>query len=275
MRRVVFLFVVGLLFAPLADPVYAAAPGYILITGRDLARPILLDDLSENFDLYQSPLRGALPVARKTLLGRPSFDMALFWGAWEQEARTGRLRARDADQHGRFWPAVGAAPAVIQLPLSEFPGPRLADPVALRILQRHEVPLRFAECGRAVVGEVLRAFVNAFNRGKLGEVDQLFARASSFRRYSVGPPAPRLPADASDRSTLLRYVEARHRQHEFLRLLRFGFTGTEMVGGAGILGHFMGVFMRKADDVPRTRRSFTGTVACGVGSNGLVVLNIA
>ena len=142
MARVICLVSVLLIGGFAAQPAFAAAPRFILVSGTTLREPILLDDHRENLRLFTSVLDGTLRVPSGDLAGRPSLDLALFWGeGWERTASTEGLDPEQADQqHGRFYPATDGGPAVIQLPLAEQPDPVQAPSVALSILVRHGVP---------------------------------------------------------------------------------------------------------------------------------------
>ena len=120
----------------LAAPAAAAAPNYILVSGPGLRRPVLLDDWPENLRLLIS-LVDARKLDVVALRGRPRFDLAMFW-AWSDLPRP--TRPRDANQHGVFYPAFGARPAIFRVLVSGDDSPRLAPPQALRILARHGVP---------------------------------------------------------------------------------------------------------------------------------------
>jgi hypothetical protein len=139
------LFVVALLAAVLVEPAAAAAPRFIVASGLVLRNQVVLDDHSENLRLYISVVEAKRRVDSGGLTGRPVLDLAMYWGdRWETVARTEGLDPAEADQHGRFYPATGDEPAIIQLPLAEQPGPVQAPKVALSILRRHGVPTRGA-----------------------------------------------------------------------------------------------------------------------------------
>jgi hypothetical protein len=140
MRFAIALGVVGAAIA-LATPASAAAPNYILVSGRALAHPVLLADWNENADfllaLANAP-RASSTVAR-TLRNRPRLDLAEFWG-WSRRPRP--RRAADANQHGTFYPAYRGRVAVITITVNGLTAPRIAPRKALRILARHGVPIR-------------------------------------------------------------------------------------------------------------------------------------
>ena len=102
LHPVLAALVATLVLAPTAA---AAAPRFILVSGRELPRPVLLDDRAENHRLLVSTLREGKTVTRRFLARRPSFDIAMFWGpGWE--GRRDRLSPRATRYHGRFWPAI-------------------------------------------------------------------------------------------------------------------------------------------------------------------------
>lgn len=124
----------------LALPAAAAAPNYILVSGRGLAHPVLLANWRENLKLMLAVAnapRARGPVTR--LRARPRFDLAEFW-AWGMRPRP--TRPADASQHGSFYPSHAAKPALIILQVQGIVVPRLAPPSVLRILGRHGVPTR-------------------------------------------------------------------------------------------------------------------------------------
>jgi hypothetical protein len=141
MTRLVVL--VGALMAMLvvASPSNAAAPNYILVSGPGLARPVLLANFRENHALLLSLV--AAPRAKRGvvrgLARRPRFDLAEFWG-WGDRPRP--TRPSQANQHGWFYPAHGAQPAVFDVMVDGIRTPRLGPVRALMILARHGIPTR-------------------------------------------------------------------------------------------------------------------------------------
>jgi hypothetical protein len=127
----------------LASAASAAAPNYILVSGKGLSRPVLLGDWNENLRLLSAVARAprAKPAVVRGLARRPRLDLAEFWG-WG--GRPPPTRPRDASQHGTFYPARRSSPAVVVLMVDGSRVPRLAPPAALRILARHGVPTRGA-----------------------------------------------------------------------------------------------------------------------------------
>jgi len=121
----------------------AAAPRYVMVTGPGLARPVLLDDWSENLQLMGAIAYGD-PVRAAQLVRRPRFLVSLFWNAnvWT-EPPTG---PKGANQRGWFYPAYGERRAAFELLRSYgwLGARRRANSQLLAILARHGVPTRCA-----------------------------------------------------------------------------------------------------------------------------------
>ena len=99
MRRVfLILSVVGLagMAAPVA-PATTSAPRLIMLDGPPLSVPVVLSDWSENLRIIQGP---ELDLRPEEFLGRPFYDVALFWGdGWEAFLCSGdALRALRPEQ---------------------------------------------------------------------------------------------------------------------------------------------------------------------------------
>ena len=92
--------------------------------------------------------------------------------------------------------------------------------------------------------------MTALNTGDLASVDQLVAKGTAFKWYSVsGAPGRRVGAAAVKRATLLRYLRARHRQKERLDIRSLRFQGPK----GGRVGNFNFVVIRTALDYgPKT-----------------------
>lgn len=139
----------GTLVLLFGTPVDAAAPRYIIASGALLSHPIVLDDWRENLDLMGATVEDPTPpaVSDADLAARPSIDLALFWDAtiWEplvmQHGLSG-LQPQDANQHARFYPAIGAnAPLFVGMADGVF-GPNRISVRGLAVLARHGVPTR-------------------------------------------------------------------------------------------------------------------------------------
>jgi hypothetical protein len=125
----------------LASPAVAAAPNYILVSGRGLAHPVLLADWNENLRLLAAVARA--PRARgdavRGLSRRPRFDLAEFWN-WSYLPLP--KRASQANQHGVFYPTHGSQPAVISVMVDGSRVPRLVPQSVQKIFHEHGIPLR-------------------------------------------------------------------------------------------------------------------------------------
>ena len=86
-------------------------------------------------------------------------------------------------------------------------------------------PADAEDCLAGESRRVVARFVAAFNGRDLPALDRVFAPEASFNWYSTGAPGVRLNAAAHDRSTLIPYFRARHRQGEKLRLVSFRGNG--------------------------------------------------
>jgi hypothetical protein len=126
----------------LAQPVRAAAPNYIRVSGPGLARPVLLADWSENLVLFLAlnDARKASGASLHRLARRPGLDLAEFWG-WSGLPRP--ATATKTEYHQRFYPAHGRQPAISVRVVNGITSPPcLVPPAVLRIFARHRIPLR-------------------------------------------------------------------------------------------------------------------------------------
>ena len=125
----------------LAAPAEAAAPNYILVTGRSLPQPILLADWNENMRILLAVANapGATGDAGKRLAGRPRFDLAEFWH-WAGRPRPTRPAA--ASQHGTFYPAHRSERALIRLTVQGVTVLRVAPASVLAAFRRHGIATR-------------------------------------------------------------------------------------------------------------------------------------
>lgn len=129
----------------LAGTATAAAPRLLMVSGESLDRRVLISDAEDVFKLYQAFFDGQ-PVDRSRLTGRRSLRLGLFWNnlLWEPYVREGRLdelRFEQANQFGRFYPATGGQPALVDVP-GYGQWPKIANDTALRILEAHGVPVQ-------------------------------------------------------------------------------------------------------------------------------------
>jgi ketosteroid isomerase-like protein len=121
-----------------------------------------------------------------------------------------------------------------------------------------------ASCNEQGSRELVARFITAFNRGDVRRLDAVFARGMWWRWYSVGTaPGKRIQRTAYNRTTLIKYFRARHKQHERLRLLSFQYNGRS----DGYV-HFQYELLRSADDMraplPRTYVG-KGAISCWAG----------
>jgi hypothetical protein len=142
MRRLrVAIAAAAMAAAVLVSSAQAAAPNYILVSGRGLSHPVLLADWQENMRILLSVANA--PRARgNTLAGlaaRPRFDLAEFW-AWSGRPRP--TRPSQASQHGTFYPAHGSKVALIVLTVQGVTVPRRVPSFVLKTLAQHGVPTR-------------------------------------------------------------------------------------------------------------------------------------
>jgi len=94
----------------------AAGPRLILVTGALVERPAVLENWEDNVRLMGAVANPA-SVGPGTLVDRPFYSLALFWGPeWAEYMNDGgsvaAVKPEQASQHARFYPAVGAAPAL-------------------------------------------------------------------------------------------------------------------------------------------------------------------
>lgn len=126
------------------------------------------------------------------------------------------------------------------------------------------------QCTPQEVRQVAERFIDAFNRGDTGQLDQLVS-GDQFGWYSTDAPGQRLNAEADDRSDLIAYFAARHRQHERLVLISLDVTYAD-VGRGG----FWFRLTRRADDgLPPTRYSGKGEIQCATRPSSVVVWAMA
>lgn len=105
--------------------------------------PVYLDDWRENGSML--PSASDVQVSADALAERPFLNLALFWGPdWQDYVDSGELsslQANQANQYGRFYPAVGDLPPVITLDGSGQP-PRVLGSDGIVVLERHGIPIR-------------------------------------------------------------------------------------------------------------------------------------
>lgn len=131
--------------SPAASP-EKSAPWIIILHGKLLAERIEIADWDDNLQVLAST-NASRVVDPVDLPQRPFVDLALFWGSsWATYPRTpealARLRPREANQHGRFYPAQnGSDPLLVVGPTSGRAYTTLGpvSPDGLAVLERHGV----------------------------------------------------------------------------------------------------------------------------------------
>lgn len=253
----------------LASSVAASAPRYILVSGPGLARPVLLANWKENHALLAA-VSSARRADRGTVRGldrRRSLRLGLFWG-WPERPRP--TRPYQANQEGWFYPASGSQPPVVDLRVGGARVPRIAPVRLLRILARHGVPTEVPApppepeqsklCTGDEVETLVLRFLEAFNRGDLSGLDDVFAQEPEFEWYSTGAPGERLTPVANDRPSLLPYFAGRHAVAERLALSSFRFNGNS--ASRAPYGNFEYDLTRSAEDLEPTAYRGKGAAFC-------------
>lgn len=144
-----------------SDEADAAAPWFIFVHGPLLAEPVLLDDWDENHALMLA-IPGGERRDTKRIEGRQYLQVALFWGPdWQDYPRDAaaiaRLSSAQANQHGRFYPAVSAdQPALFLFESAGNPSillaPRIVEAPGLAVLDARGVPTRIEPTQSGTVG---------------------------------------------------------------------------------------------------------------------------
>jgi hypothetical protein len=120
------------------------------------------------------------------------------------------------------------------------------------------------DCTPQGIHQIVERFIEAFNRGDLARLDQL-VDADAFGWYSTDAPGQRFDPEARDRSTLMAYFAARHRQHERLVLKSVNISFADLGEGG-----FSFRLTRSADDgLPPTSYDGKGQVRCALQPGSL------
>lgn len=251
----------------LAATVEAAAPRYILVSGPGLAQPVLLANPDENHRLLLA-LASAPRANEKTVDGlgeRPRLRLGLFWGSPEPR----QVRQKNANQRGWFYPGLRSQPPVIDLLVNGVRAPRIAPARVLRIFARHGIWTRVGAptpeqelpkpCISGEVETLVLNFIDAFNRGDLSALDDLFAQEPEFEWYSVDALGEPITRSAYDRLSLVPYFAARHARGERLTLRSFRFNGNSP---GGRYGNFEYGLTRSADDLEQSPYHGKGAAFC-------------
>ena len=118
-------------------------------------------------------------------------------------------------------------------------------------------------CTESSSRQIVTSFIEAFNNGDLGKLDQLFADYSYYATDAPGKfssPAPR------SRSDLIAYFAQRHLAHERLKLESLQFNGRSANDF-----NFAFEITRSADGLAPTPYGGKGAVFCGNPSNTLIL----
>jgi hypothetical protein len=130
-------------------------------------------------------------------------------------------------------------------------------------------PSNAEECAAGASRAVVVRFITAFNARNILALDRIFAPAESFNWFSTGAPGARVRAAAYDRSTLMAYFKARHRQGEKLRLVRF-----KSNGNSNGYAHFEFRLERRARTLRPTLFQGKGAAICAVGGDTIAVWSV-
>ncbi len=118
-RLALLVVVTALLVSVTSISLQAIGPAIVMFYGGDLKEPVLVFPGNPSYnptDFLWNPARGGVEWGSRTrgtlppnLEGRRYVSVAIFWGRYD----VATLKASDASQHGRFYPATESAPAVI------------------------------------------------------------------------------------------------------------------------------------------------------------------
>lgn len=117
-----------------------------MVSDEPLDEPVVIADARVVFKLYGSLVLDGATADASQLKGRRALRLGLFWHnpTWEPYVRDGRLaelKLHQANQMGRFYPAVGDEAALVVLPGYGSWPKRVSDD-ALRILEANGIPVR-------------------------------------------------------------------------------------------------------------------------------------
>jgi hypothetical protein len=137
-RRLAATLAIAVFAALFASTAAAAAPRYIMITGKGIAKPILLADWRENMALETALVLAPKATQPSGLSVRSRLTLWLFWG-WDERRPQW---PGQANQRGWLYPATNSRPALIALRVDGRSALRVVTARLLRILERHAVPTR-------------------------------------------------------------------------------------------------------------------------------------
>jgi hypothetical protein len=138
LRRLLAVLVVTALGCAFTSAAGAAAPRYIMVSGKGPGHVMLAnwrENLAIEMEIANAP---RAKDAAAGLSARPRLRLSLFWGWGTQRPQW----PGQANQRGWFYPAVGSQPALVALTVNGHPPLRVATSALLRILARHRVPVR-------------------------------------------------------------------------------------------------------------------------------------
>jgi len=136
----------GIVFFLIAATLLQAKGGFLLFSGAPLTQPVAIATPEQLVRFNRSgQIRLRQPDAA-SLMGRPYLEVGFYFGpAWETFFRDGGrvedLRPEKADSRGRFYPARGSEPAILEIPGSKQPYMSLSDD-GLQLLRDLGVPVR-------------------------------------------------------------------------------------------------------------------------------------
>jgi hypothetical protein len=132
-------------FLLFAEALLVAKGGFLMFAGGPLARPVIMD-APEQLARFNRSYQVRRQPDPDSLKGRPYLEVSFFAGpAWEVYFRDGgrveNLRPEQAAGHGRFYPALGSAPAILEMPAGKPSYISLSDD-GLQLLTDLGVPVR-------------------------------------------------------------------------------------------------------------------------------------
>jgi hypothetical protein len=151
--RVLIAMILALLFASIAE---AAFPRLLMVFGKPLSKPIIVEEPLEVVDVFEGTHGGA---NQSQLEGRAHLELALFWGnVWNNYMNAGKsakdLKPEDVTPfdnipiRGRFYPACGSSAAQITLTnvgADTIQSSWLVSEKGLKVLEKLGVPTK-SEC---------------------------------------------------------------------------------------------------------------------------------
>jgi hypothetical protein len=122
----------------LAPAAQAAGPRFIMISGLDLKRPVVLADWNDNLRIMTEAAKARVIPATE-LRQRPHYRVGEFWGPEWLTRTPDELKLSQANQFGEFYPARAGKPAAIRIVVNGIYLARRAGPVLLSALKKHGV----------------------------------------------------------------------------------------------------------------------------------------